>query len=243
MIYRILNNLYLSSIKEINDQVDLKSDYEWKQIEVTDEVTTNMIPYFNECFEFIELAKGGKILIHCSQGVSRSVTVIAAYLMKKHHLKLQEALYAVRRKFPEAEPNPSFLKQLKLYEDMNYVENKQNPAYKAYITELSLKLDPSGQNLREITINDGLVNSEVANSKPKLYELRCKRCRKALAYNNNIEEHEIPDSNSRQSQFIKTAPNSRRIISTQQASNSFGKGRDVLVENGWYRLYIYKMPK
>ncbi|KAI5951101.1 YVH1 [Candida jiufengensis] len=238
MIYRILNNIYLSSVEPINNEEDLKkeygithilsvlpgkvqeisylSNYQWKQIEVTDEETTNLIPYFNESFEFIESANGGNILIHCSQGVSRSVSVIIAYLMKKHKLHLEQAIYAVKRKFPEAEPNPAFREQLKLYEKMNYEEDQLNSEYKSYLKELSLKIDPSGSNLRELIMEK---ETTIEEKRPDTYDLRCKKCSKVLANNNNIEEHETPGSDSRQSQFVKTAPNSRRIISVHQASD------------------------
>ena len=57
--------------------------YEFKQkiIEVDDDYRANIIQYFNECILFIE--GNDKIFIHCAAGMSRSPTIVIAYLMWK----------------------------------------------------------------------------------------------------------------------------------------------------------------
>lgn len=238
LVERILGGIYLSSIEPMNNKVDLNKEYgvthvlsvlpghidetytqnyHHKQIEVTDEETTNLIPHFDECDTFIDNATKdkGKVLVHCAQGISRSVAIIMVYLMKHYKLNFDQALHAVKRKCPEAGPNPAFIEQIRLYEDMQFTIDEQNPQYREYIKHLSLKQDPSGTNLREITMNQ-IKTLPIENALP--YDLRCKRCRKVLAQSSDIEDHQAPTSDSRQSQFIKTAPNSRRIVSVQPAS-------------------------
>ncbi|CAK9436259.1 uncharacterized protein LODBEIA_P08170 [Lodderomyces beijingensis] len=247
---RILGGIYLSSIEPINKETDLRaeynissilsvlpgeisetftSNYNWKQISVTDEVTTNLIQHFDECCDFIDKAteNGGKVLVHCAQGVSRSVTVIMAYLMKKHKLMWMQALHAVRRKEPAVMPNRGFLEQLSLYADMNYKVDPENPKYKAFLKKLSLEQDPTGEQLRQETMaakeqfySSTNVNESGAAKTASTYDLRCRKCRNVLANNSHVDEHEVPQAESKQSKFIKTAPNSRRIISVQNASDS-----------------------
>lgn len=54
----------------------------------------------------------GRVLVHCVMGVSRSATLVLAFLMISEGLTLQEAVAAVR---PHRDvcPNPGFLQQLR----------------------------------------------------------------------------------------------------------------------------------
>lgn len=246
LVTRILGGLYLSSIDPILKEIDLKteygishivsvvpgamkesysSDYEWKQIEITDEETTNVIQYFPESYNFIDsgLFKNsnnkkhqGCVLVHCSQGISRSATFIIAFLMQKYHLSIDQALHAVRRKCPDAEPNPGFMNQLRLYREMEFKIDETNQKYNELLKNNALKADPTGRGLRNMIMDKSESPKEVKEE--QAYELRCKRCRQILAGSAHIEDHDIPESDSRQASFIKTAPNSRRIISIERAS-------------------------
>jgi atypical dual specificity phosphatase len=70
------------------------------------------------CVDFIEQAieVGGKILIHCYQGKSRSVAICCAYLMVKYQLTMEHTLSLIRTVRPMAQPNRNFCNQLKLLE-------------------------------------------------------------------------------------------------------------------------------
>ena len=61
--------------------------------------------HFNEVYNFMESAmnesKENRIFIHCMAGVSRSATLLIAYLMKKNNWSLEEAyLYVLKSEFP-----------------------------------------------------------------------------------------------------------------------------------------------
>ena len=58
----------------------------------------------------------GSVLVHCVQGVSRSVSMVIAYLMKHKKWSYDQALAFVRSKRPQAKPNPAFAAQLQQYE-------------------------------------------------------------------------------------------------------------------------------
>ncbi|XP_013651487.1 dual specificity protein phosphatase 1-like [Brassica napus] len=89
-------------------------DFLYKVVRVVDKEDTNLEVYFDECFDFIDEAKklGGSVLVHCFVGKSRSVTVVVAYLMKKHGMTLAQALQHVQSIRPVASPNAGFIKQL-----------------------------------------------------------------------------------------------------------------------------------
>ncbi|KAK7848553.1 dual specificity protein phosphatase 1 [Quercus suber] len=91
------------------------NDFVYKIISVTDREDTDIKQYFDECFNFIDEAKrlGGGVLVHCLVG---SVTVVVAYLMKKHGMNLSQALEHVKTKRPRAGPNSGFIAQLQDFE-------------------------------------------------------------------------------------------------------------------------------
>lgn len=59
-----------------------------------------------------DMSVPGRVLVHCVMGVSRSATLVLAFLMISEGLTLQEAVAAVR---PHRDvcPNPGFLQQLR----------------------------------------------------------------------------------------------------------------------------------
>jgi predicted protein tyrosine phosphatase len=58
-------------------------------------------------------------LVHCAQGVSRSVSVVAAWLISRKHASLQDALDVIRNARPEAMPNMGFIASLRALEQCN----------------------------------------------------------------------------------------------------------------------------
>jgi len=79
----------------------------------------DLLGHFEQCFNFIEQAtsNGGKVLVHCEWGVSRSATVMIAFLMKKLHINYSEARKLLQSKRPEIYPNEGFVEQLLKYEN------------------------------------------------------------------------------------------------------------------------------
>jgi len=67
-------------------------------------------------FEAIEraLSSGGRILVHCHAGISRSTGIVAGYLMRSG-FSWDEALEIVRRGRPQAFPHPNIERSIKDY--------------------------------------------------------------------------------------------------------------------------------
>jgi len=82
-------------------------------INVLDMPGAQISAHFHECANFIEkaLREGGRVLVHCLVGVSRSSTIAIAHLMIKRRMSAEEALRTVRRN-REIRPNDGFLRQL-----------------------------------------------------------------------------------------------------------------------------------
>ncbi|CAF1390621.1 unnamed protein product [Adineta steineri] len=84
----------------------------WMNVE--DDTYADIAEYFKMTNEFLQSCKtkGEKVLVHCQMGVSRSSSIVLAYLIKYHHDSLDKAYnYLIERRHC-AEPNLGFLLQL-----------------------------------------------------------------------------------------------------------------------------------
>ncbi|KAI9471933.1 MAG: protein-tyrosine phosphatase-like protein, partial [Benjaminiella poitrasii] len=91
------------------------NEFTHKIIPISDNPEANIIQYFPETTEFIEnaLKNGHNILVHCLAGVSRSPTVLTAYLMATQKLRWKAALALIKQTRPFVNPNPGFINQLR----------------------------------------------------------------------------------------------------------------------------------
>merc|ERR1711998_124961 len=84
--------------------------------QIPDADDAELSPVFSQTQPFIEkaLSTGGRVLVHCERGASRSVSVVCAHLMcaSDGQLPLADALDRVKLQRPCAQPNCGFLKQL-----------------------------------------------------------------------------------------------------------------------------------
>jgi len=81
---------------------------------VEDHVLAPLSQYFQTACDFIESGVLLKqpTLVHCAAGVSRSVSIVLAYLVQKRSFSLAGALEKVRLTRPFVNPNQGFLQQL-----------------------------------------------------------------------------------------------------------------------------------
>ena len=79
-----------------------------------DHVMENIECIFYECIEYIESVKekGGRVLVHCIQGISRSVSIVMAYLIFKEKYTYDKAFSLVQSKREISSPNFGFSIQL-----------------------------------------------------------------------------------------------------------------------------------
>ncbi|GAB5354262.1 hypothetical protein AAMO2058_000104200 [Amorphochlora amoebiformis] len=98
-------------------------EFDYLLVDLVDKSTQKITQSFGPCFEYIEKARNEtkgrppRILIHCVQGKSRSVTIAIAYLMMKEGITVDEALDQIREVRDVVHtPNKGFMKQLYEYE-------------------------------------------------------------------------------------------------------------------------------
>jgi len=89
--------------------------FKYHVIPVEDNSSEDLLARIPAAIEFIEksLAEGGNVFVHCANGISRSPTVVTAYLMKTRNLSTEEALAFVSSKRACVDPNKGFIQQLK----------------------------------------------------------------------------------------------------------------------------------
>ncbi|KAJ6648661.1 Dual specificity phosphatase 29 [Pseudolycoriella hygida] len=80
---------------------------------MVDHPSTDISRYFYIASKFIEngIESGGKVLVHCMMGISRSATCALAYLMISRKMSAVDAIRTVRLR-RDVRPNDGFLQQL-----------------------------------------------------------------------------------------------------------------------------------
>ncbi|KAM0791179.1 hypothetical protein ACM66B_005663 [Microbotryomycetes sp. NB124-2] len=88
------------------------------RVPVDDTDTTNIIQHFPQVCDFIAQARldSQGVLVHCQAGISRSATLVAAYLMRDMGLTADKALQKIKKARPNVEPTEFFMLQLELWE-------------------------------------------------------------------------------------------------------------------------------
>ncbi|KAM4898694.1 LOW QUALITY PROTEIN: protein phosphatase Slingshot homolog 3 [Sylvia borin] len=92
--------------------------FTYMNVRVYDEEVAELLPHWNDTFLFLSRvrAEGGRALVHCRMGLSRSAATVLAYAMKEFGWPLERALRHVRHCRPGVLPNPGFMRQLDFYQ-------------------------------------------------------------------------------------------------------------------------------
>lgn len=132
---RVLPHLYLGNMRDASDLdvlerlgvryvlnvtskppvYELKPGIHYKQLEAADNSFQNLRQFFEEAFDFIDLARDNNsgVLVHCQAGISRSPTIAVAYLMKKYPaMAMSDAYRFVKTRRSIISPNLNFMGQL-----------------------------------------------------------------------------------------------------------------------------------
>jgi protein-tyrosine phosphatase len=92
------------------------------KIDVSDVENENISMYFSTASKFIS---GGKTLVHCRAGVSRSASIVIAHLMATRRWSVNRAIQYVRQRRAIIKPNPGFIKQLIEYQKLLERDSQQ----------------------------------------------------------------------------------------------------------------------
>lgn len=100
------------------------NDFSYLNVFVHDWIHESIYQEFNKTNTFINTAinKGGKVYVHCISGMSRSVTLVMAYLLAKNASQkckknVSDILSYVQARRRVANPNSGFIKQLNQFQE------------------------------------------------------------------------------------------------------------------------------
>nr|XP_056704270.1 dual specificity protein phosphatase 12 [Euleptes europaea] len=158
-------------------------------VPLLDEPRSDLLSRLDACAAFISRARerGGAVLVRCHAGVSRSVAVVTAYLMKVNNLPFEEAYAFVQALRPEAKMNEGFEWQLQLYEKMGCEVDVTSVLYKQYRLQKVIEKYPELQVLpREVFAADPSAGHQTPSYEP-LY--KCRKCRRLLFQSSSILTH------------------------------------------------------
>ena len=137
----IKNKLYLGDMFDANDAENIKNaniscivcvaerlqitntnpNVKVHKYEFSDDYNCNISLYFDEIGAIIN--KENIVLVNCAAGISRSSTIVIAYIMKYYKLDLKKTFIYVRNKRRQICPNKKFMECLLDYELSLFGEN------------------------------------------------------------------------------------------------------------------------
>ncbi|KAF4070419.1 hypothetical protein AMELA_G00285330 [Ameiurus melas] len=95
-----------------------ENELSYMTLRVEDSMAADIRVLFPQAIHFIDSVKesGGRVLVHCQAGISRSATICLAYLIHARRVRLNEAFDFVKRRRQVISPNLSFMGQLLQFE-------------------------------------------------------------------------------------------------------------------------------
>lgn len=108
----------LSVVAESDEEIAAPGGIERIVLHAADSDDEDISWLFPRAVQFLQHAHevGGRVLVHCIAGRSRSASLVLAYLMHQRRMTLSEAFHMLKEKRPVALPNSGFWQQLEAEE-------------------------------------------------------------------------------------------------------------------------------
>ena len=117
---KIKTIISLSDFK-LQTPCSIEKDHHYNFI-IKDRPQYSIIPFCKQIFKILQVTEK-PVLVHCHQGISRSVSVVLYYIMMKHNMTFYESYDFIRERRTIAHINRGFFKQLLNY----YTGHKKAP--------------------------------------------------------------------------------------------------------------------
>ncbi|KAF9051219.1 hypothetical protein BDZ89DRAFT_1088719 [Hymenopellis radicata] len=142
----------------------------------------------------ITIHEGRGVLVHCQAGMSRSATIVAAYLMYTRHLTPEAALELIRKSRPQIDPNTGFLVQLELFHKASFRISQRDKSTRMFYMERAVEEVMNGDGTLPPTDMFAKFPRTPTDSTPNTpggprRRIRCKMCRQELAAREHMLDH------------------------------------------------------
>lgn len=94
-------------------------DFKYERAKLRDVLDEDILKDIHRLLPIIrrEILEGKGLLCHCHAGKSRSVTIVAGYLIRYHKMGALEALSFIKDRRTQIDPNPGYVEQLIQFEE------------------------------------------------------------------------------------------------------------------------------
>ncbi|KAG7554059.1 Transcription factor TFIIB cyclin-like domain [Arabidopsis suecica] len=158
-----------------------------------DQEWENLLDLIDICLDFIDAGRKEKgVLVHCFAGQSRSASMVIAYLMRTEKLSSEEALVSLRQR-AQASPNPGFLKQLDLFERMNFKVDRSSPIYKYFRLKALGYLFSKDKKFDRLKLR---ADPGISNERSSRSTYECKKCKRVLLFQEQVIDHTRGEADS-----------------------------------------------
>ncbi|KAI0656971.1 hypothetical protein C8Q70DRAFT_306841 [Cubamyces menziesii] len=181
-----------SVLTAMRGRVRIHETFVRHQINIDDTESSDILQHFVPAITFIqaELDKNHGVLVHCQAGMSRSVSIVAAYLMVSQGLTPDAALEVIRQSRPDVQPNDGFMRQLEIFYKASFKVSKRDKETRMFYLE---------RVVHEVMNGDGEVETDMFAKFPYTpsdtpvpmprRRIRCKMCRQELATREHMLDH------------------------------------------------------
>lgn len=110
---------HIDFVLNITTEAPFWEDIESMRLPLDDDANANIMPFLDIAVDRMHeviTKKNAHVLVHCVAGVSRSATIVIAYLMKYKRMDLKTAFNYCYQLRPVIRPNNGFMSQLISYE-------------------------------------------------------------------------------------------------------------------------------
>eukprot|EP00747_Dinoflagellata_sp_TGD_P032542 gnl/TRDRNA2_/TRDRNA2_136062_c0_seq2.p1 gnl/TRDRNA2_/TRDRNA2_136062_c0~~gnl/TRDRNA2_/TRDRNA2_136062_c0_seq2.p1 ORF type:complete len:299 (-),score=39.27 gnl/TRDRNA2_/TRDRNA2_136062_c0_seq2:119-1015(-) len=103
----------------INNFHEKDPNFTYLRLAMADNATETLAAHWDAAMDFLDkvrIREDGSVLVHCQQGVSRSVSMVIAYMMKYFRWHYDDALAHIQAVRSVAGPNTGFTEQLRNFD-------------------------------------------------------------------------------------------------------------------------------